>query len=347
MICSVELSPSGDTPNPRSFHSCTSVGNHIYIHGGMNKLRTVLDNFYCYDSQENKFEKLSSSIVISKPSKTIDTNGIAFMRFCNSPALSHHASVTFKNRYVFQIGGWNGRRRSSDIFVFDTKERFWFQMPISGEVPAGLSSHTATLISEKEILIVGREGGIHTQRRSGNAFRFNICTGQYKEGEFRVSSRSGHTANLIRWGSNSVYSLLVYSGRKSGAQFDVVGSWKAKPRQEAITDDCVLRNMIDHLQEPQKCQEPEGRQHSRSLPVGDRYLVFYGGEMWRGARENVTAELFVFDCKNISWYKPLVHAELPKAVGHSFVQTQDGKVFIFGGTNGSTISNKMFTLMFP
>lgn len=35
---------------------------------------------------------------------------------------------------------------------------------------AGLSSHTANLLSNSEILVVGREGSLRTQRRSGNAF---------------------------------------------------------------------------------------------------------------------------------------------------------------------------------
>lgn len=74
-------------------------------------------------------------------------------------------------KQIFFSGGWNGKERSSDVHVYNCKDNIWFTCQTTGfPVGAGLSSHTANLLSNGEILIIGREGSLRMQRRSGNAF---------------------------------------------------------------------------------------------------------------------------------------------------------------------------------
>lgn len=111
-----------------------------------------------------------------------------------SPALSHHAcvpcsdvclifigdfySASTATRQLVDIeqlssfsGGWNGKERSSDVFKFNTASEEWIPVTTAGFPPgAGLSSHTACCLESGELVIVGREGSLRTQRRSGNAF---------------------------------------------------------------------------------------------------------------------------------------------------------------------------------
>jgi len=45
--------------------------------------------------------------------------------------------------------------------------------------PVGLSSHTATAINDNLICVLGREGGIKTQRRFGDLFLLHLQLGNY------------------------------------------------------------------------------------------------------------------------------------------------------------------------
>ena len=81
------------------------------------------------------------------------------------------------NWWLRVLGGWTGKERTSDVHLFDSITKKWIDVETSGfPVGAGLSSHTSSLLSNSEILVVGREGSLRMQRRSGNAF---ILSGQF------------------------------------------------------------------------------------------------------------------------------------------------------------------------
>ncbi len=63
-----------------------------------------------------------------------------------SPNLSHHAAVLLEDRFFVVIGGWNGRKRSSEVFVLDLNSEKWSKLDIKrigSAPPVGLSGHTA------------------------------------------------------------------------------------------------------------------------------------------------------------------------------------------------------------
>nr|KAG5691363.1 hypothetical protein BaRGS_033412 [Batillaria attramentaria] len=119
-----------------------------------------------------------------------------------SPALSHHCALAIDDRYMLLVGGWNGRLRVPDVFAYDAQENQWLPIATAGfPEGAGLSSHTASLFSSGEILVIGREGSLRTQRRHGSAFLLsgNVQSGKFKYSEYshEVSSRSGHSATFL------------------------------------------------------------------------------------------------------------------------------------------------------
>ncbi|VDQ07992.1 unnamed protein product [Trichobilharzia regenti] len=100
----------------------------------------------------------------------------------DSPQLSQHTCLTFKDRYLIFIGGWNGRIRIPGVHTFDTLSNSWLppalNEPLLTGFPqgAGLSAHSAQMIrssvdkNEFSAIIIGREGSLRIQRKAGNIY---------------------------------------------------------------------------------------------------------------------------------------------------------------------------------
>lgn len=318
------VAANGQAPTKRAYHSCSVIENYLYIFGGIRDDKTVLNDIYRYDVEGKSWSRIEER----PPSSTGTEISRSFPRgrLCRAPSVSHHTATVIRERYIIIIGGWNGKKRTAEIFCFDTHETTWRRIPESGDVPVGLSSHSACLVSPKDILIIGREGGIRTQRRFSGAFSLDIETGRYTEAPFHAASRSGHTANLIHMrGSRECY-LLVLGGRKSGG-YELLGRWQ---RVETLTR-CIQQSRIEKLLAKCKpCDEPDGRQHSQTLQIGERYLMVFGGEKWSGVRENVTNEAFILDCNKMKWHLVPMSDQVPKLVGHTMCCVTD-RVLVFGG----------------
>lgn len=324
------ISARGTAPSKRAFHSCSVIGGQLYIVGGITDDRTVLSDMYRYDISSNSWTLIENGVPSSSQNRPLVSTGFPKGRLCTAPSVSHHTATVVRDRFVLIIGGWNGRKRCADLFCFDTVEEFWRHIPESGDVPVGLSSHTSTLISPKDILIIGREGGVHTQRRFAGAFYLNFETGKYKEAPFHCSSRSGHTANLIPIRASKENHLFVFGGRKSGV-YELIGSWgKIEP-----TESCFPKQTItDLLEKSTVYDEPCGRQHAKALELDRKHLLLFGGETWSGVRENVTNDAFILETDKMRWHKVAFCGDIPKLVGHSMVGTGD-KIFVFGGGVGN------------
>lgn len=324
------ISARGTAPSKRAFHSCSVIGGQLYIVGGITDDRTVLSDMYRYDISSNSWTLIENGVPSSSQNRPLVSTGFPKGRLCTAPSVSHHTATVVRDRFVLIIGGWNGRKRCADLFCFDTVEEFWRHIPESGDVPVGLSSHTSTLISPKDILIIGREGGVHTQRRFAGAFYLNFETGKYKEAPFHCSSRSGHIVNLIPIRASKENHLFVFGGRKSGG-YELIGSWgKIEP-----TESCFPKQTItDLLEKSTVCDEPCGRQHAKALELDRKHLLLFGGETWSGVRENVTNDAFILETDKMRWHKVAFCGDIPKLVGHSMVGTGD-KIFVFGGGVGN------------
>lgn len=320
------ISSRGTAPSKRAFHSCSVLGGALYIFGGITDDRTVLSDMYRYDVSSNSWSRIEDQVPSSSQSRPLVSSGFPKGRLCAAPSVSHHTATVIRDRFIFIVGGWNGRKRCADVFCFDTVEQFWRHIPESGDVPVGLSSHTATLVSSKDILIIGREGGVHTQRRFAGTFYLNFVTGKYTEAPYHASSRSGHTANLIPIRASKENHLFVFGGRKSGG-YELIGSWSKIEQTECSFP---KQRIADLLGKSTVCEEPCGRQHAKAVELDSKHLLIYGGETWSGVRENVTNDAFILVSDRMRWYKLPLCGDVPKLVGHSMVGTGD-KIFVFGG----------------
>lgn len=84
----------------------------------------------------------------------LDVTSMAWRRIAaaGTPAVSHH-TLTAAGTDLWLIGGWDGRRRTARVMRFDTATERWSEPPVNGDAPCGLSSHSATLVGERTIVV--------------------------------------------------------------------------------------------------------------------------------------------------------------------------------------------------
>lgn len=151
-IAHVQATLLTEGPSIAFFGSCV-INDIWYIHGGV---RTRSDH-----SPSNRMYKYEnhSWTDITTP---------------DSPALSYHRCVVMNNgQFIVTIGGWDGSKRKSDVYVFDLTKNIWHQ----GQAPGfpsdgGLNNHSVIQMrnNETHVLVVGRDGSLRTQRRHGDAY---------------------------------------------------------------------------------------------------------------------------------------------------------------------------------
>jgi len=71
-----------------------------------------------------------------------------------SPTKNHTATAV--GRSIFIFGGYDGLKNHSDLFIFHVDTLKWHQPVVSGDAPSGRNGHTATLLPQRDrILILG------------------------------------------------------------------------------------------------------------------------------------------------------------------------------------------------
>lgn len=160
----VQATVLAEGPSIAFFGSCV-INDVWYIHGGV---RTRADH-----SPSNRMYKF-------------ENNSWTDITTPDSPALSYHRCVVMNNgQYIVTIGGWDGSKRKSDVYVFDLTKNVWHQAQTSGfPSDGGLNNHAIIQLrnNETNVLVVGRDGSLRTQRRHGDAY---CLRGDPTKGVFR------------------------------------------------------------------------------------------------------------------------------------------------------------------
>ncbi|XP_008578446.1 PREDICTED: kelch domain-containing protein 9 isoform X3 [Galeopterus variegatus] len=196
----------------RAFHSCTELQGRLYLVGGLlaGGAREPSSDTVVFDPAGGQAVRLGAR---------------------GSPQRSHHDAAPVGGRWLCVVGGWDGSRRLATVAALDTERGVWeaWTATPSNCPPAGLSSHTCTRLSDRELRVAGREGSIRTQRRYGSIYTLRLDPNArsycYKEEGCHTVSRSGHCAALLQTpGPHPGHQLLLFGGCNS-AEPEVAGLW--------------------------------------------------------------------------------------------------------------------------
>ena len=293
-----------------AFHVGAVIRGSIYIHGGILAVGSTqpTDQFYRLS--------LGASTMWEK------------VRTPGSPARSNHSAVVIDDRYLLLVGGWDGRRRVPDLNAYDVQEDVWFPVRHAGFPDgAGLSSHTANLLANGEILVVGREGSLRIQRRYGNAY---ILSGNiqrrefvYKEYSREVTSRSGHSADIV---DNYIYII----GGRSDKLLEKAGGFRSRDPLACT----VLTDILDRIEAKAQgamSKLPCGRKNHITA-VNERCILVHGGETFDGKSREPVGEMFLISLQSPTYFYKLDASPVGRA-GHVSLVMRD-KVLFHGGFSG-------------
>ncbi|XP_042296010.1 kelch domain-containing protein 9 isoform X2 [Sceloporus undulatus] len=323
----------------RGFHSCNMVQGNLLIFGGLK-------------SPETQEPPLGDVVAFDPALQAVRT-----IAPDEGYRRSHHEAVVLADRFLCVVGGWDGSRRVSDVCGFDAEHRRWERWSAgpSNQAPVGLSSHTCTKLSDHEARVVGREGGLRTQRRYASIFTLHLNpaakTYWYEEEESRTASRAGHSAMLLPEGSSarksSGYKLMVFGGRDS-ADFDVAGRWGKSKINADSTHAPGLTEQLSRLVSTEKGsgEGPKGLRHQSCTVVGP-FAVIFGGETLGKGRDAVCNDLYVHDTRSLpaKWFRFPSSNRAQKRIGHRTCLWND-KLYLVGGfgADGKTPCPEIYSL---
>ena len=134
------------------FGSCV-IDDIFYIHGGVKRRSDFEPSNRMFKFQNNVWTDITTA---------------------DSPTLSYHQCIVMGNgQYIVAIGGWDGSKRKSDVYVFDVVNGRWYSTYAPGfPSDGGLNNHAAIPLKSHEtsILVIGRDGSLRTQRKHGDAY---------------------------------------------------------------------------------------------------------------------------------------------------------------------------------
>lgn len=278
------------------------IGNTFYIHGGVTKHRSIVPS--------NKLYKLDLNTLIWNE-----------VRIDGSPSLSHHACVPIADRYLVLIGGWDGQKRLSRVFVFDTVEKVWKYPTDSGFAEgAGLSSHAVLLLENGDILVVGREGCLRTVEKHGNAYILKADLNNLEFTYTKISddtvSRSGHTINTI---DNYAYIL-------GGRDDDFIEYHSGFSSNEPIGElNSQFISVIKDYNIKPLTRFPNGRKNHVAFG-GKGCIIIHGGETFDGRSRTAVGEMLLMIAKPELKFFKIGTSPVARA-SHVCVNTGDRIIF--------------------
>lgn len=203
-----------------------------------------------------------------------------------------------------------------------------------------LSSHTVTPLVNGNALIIGRLGGLKTQRKTSSVFllkRLDYANFEYTEmPSYHVTSRSGHSSTAIS--SNNVAIIGGRDGSNIVEQFYI-----NQPLVEEIQMDG--RQLLFETNKNFKVEAmkwPSRKYHSTLSLAGGEILIF-GGESCSGTNSSTPLnDCWIYRLKNPVW-KKVINFQCSKLTGHKTVNsvTDNGtQTFVVGGFDKDWLPNK-------
>ncbi|KAM7055253.1 kelch domain-containing protein 9 isoform 2-T2 [Molossus nigricans] len=319
----------------RAFHSCTELRGRLYLVGGLlaGGATEPSGDTVVWDPAEGQAERVGAR---------------------GGPRRSHHDAAALGGRWLCAVGGWDGSRRVATVAALDTERGEWepWTAAPGSCPPAGLSSHTCTRLSDRELRVAGREGGTRTQRRYGSIYLLKLDPGArtycYKEESYHSVSRSGHCAALLPTpGPRPGHQLLLVGGCSS-AEPEVAGHWSyGRIKEEPSVAPRLTEQLAKLVSSGQGSpQGPRGLRHQSCSVVGP-FAVLFGGETLTRARDTVCNDLYVCDARTAPplWFHFPCADRALKRVGHRTCLWNDQLYLVGGfGEDGRTASPQVCTL---
>ncbi|MCP9256888.1 hypothetical protein DINM_000081 [Dirofilaria immitis] len=187
-------------PYQRYGHTVVEYKGKAYLWGGRNDEFGACSRMYCFDP-----ERVTWSV--------IPYEGEA------PPARDGHSAVVVDN-LMFIFGGFEeeSQRFSQETFAYNFKERKWYELKTTGELPQWRDFHTACVINKKMYIFGGRSdlnGALHSSRDfySDILKVLNLKTGRWENPEVTGDCPCGRRSHRVH--NNKMYIFGGYLGTEN------------------------------------------------------------------------------------------------------------------------------------
>lgn len=191
-------------------------------------------------------------------------------------------------------------------------------------------------------LVVGREGGLRTQRRHGSAFLLSGAPGKprflYESSALGTASRSGHTT---LWADNTT--LCVVGGRDD--KLIELNRLKGCGMAARATAVARLQEAAKAGQLSKMSKTPGGRKNHACVGSGAGALLVFGGETFDGRSRGPVGTLLLICVHNELAFFEAGESAVKRAGAVCVVQPSSGKTFLHGGFKGDySLANELYVM---
>ncbi|XP_010260388.1 PREDICTED: rab9 effector protein with kelch motifs-like isoform X3 [Nelumbo nucifera] len=223
----------GIPPSPRDSHSCTTVGNSLFVFGGTDG-KTPLKDLHILDTSSNTW--MTPSVVGEGP----------------EAREGHSAALIGKRLFIFGGCGksWNGSTEVyyNDLYILDTETFMWKHALTSGTPPSARDSHTCSSWMNKIIVVGGEDASdyylsdVHILDTDTLVWRELYTSGQV------LPPRAGHSTvafgkNLFVFGgftnARNLYDDLHMLNVESGIWTKVIATGQGPSARFSVAGDCL------------------------------------------------------------------------------------------------------------
>ena len=131
-----KLEVFGEAPVSRGGQSVTIIGSQLYMFGGEDSKRRVMNDLNVLDLETMTWE-------------TVDASGT-----CPSPR-AEHVATAYCNKYIFIFGGGSHSDCYNDLHVLDLENMEWSSVETQGIVPRPRAGHAGVTVGDSWFIIGG------------------------------------------------------------------------------------------------------------------------------------------------------------------------------------------------
>lgn len=182
----IQPNVTGNVPIARNAHSMTVVGKFIYMFGGHSGSRH-LNDLHIFDT--TKLEWSTPVVTGTIP-----------------PGLRGHTANLVGGNQIVVFGGYDGRNRANDIYLFDIASHKWSHPTDTEGSPLGRQRHTACLIGSKKLLIYA---GFNGSKWLADLYLLDV--GKFEEFALNDESNQQFVANMKKLIDNPIFSDIKIS----------------------------------------------------------------------------------------------------------------------------------------
>ncbi len=230
-----------------------------------------------------------------------------------------HAAAALRDGRVLVCGGTTNARLGGTLASAELYDPEAENFAPTGKMTAARQGHTATLLPNGQVLIVGGSQGVGFRTELASAELYDPVSSAFHSTGSMRTPREGHTATLLRDGR-----VLIAGGSPNG-RTSTDSAEIYDPKSGRFT-------AVGRMTVPREA-------HTATLLRNGKVLIAGGGRagMPGGYIAYDTAEIFN---PLTGTFSPVVRHMVYDRVGHAAVLLRDGRVLLAGGKSGKIMTSR-------